>query len=257
MSQIQATITEYTQARPQIIQQNVPQQNYPQPQYSNQVPQNQPDVININPAIPRDILRPPEMTPEGLDDDFQEMSAEGLDQPQEDTEEKNNLIDEITEYEYSRFSERILEKCPDMFTDYDKCSNEELKSRIKICQTWILKKGAQKRVEVVFKGALNICDKSLSLLGFNVDGTSQLLCNDPDVLDTVEEIRLKRKSKMYTEPEYRLGFSILNAYMTTLNLHAQRENMLQMLQQKQIKDKVNEKLNEEVSNTEINNFEDL
>ncbi len=44
--------------------------------------------------------------------------------------------------------------------------------------------------------------------------------------------------------------------MTTLNINSQRENMLMMLQQEHIKQKVTEKLNEAVSN-ELSDFSDL
>ncbi len=198
MSQIQATIPEYTQSAPSIQPQSAA---VSQPDRDSL----EADVININPAISRDILKPENNISAGQEGlDLGEL-VENLNPPEEENnEERFDLIDQLTDYEYSRFAERILEKFPQIFSKYEKCSNDELNTRINICKTWVLKKGAQKRVETAFRGVLNICDRSLSLLGFNVDGTSQVLVNDPDVLDTIEEIRLKRRSKLYTEPEYRL-----------------------------------------------------
>ncbi len=76
------------------------------------------------------------------------------------------------------------------------------------------------------------------LIGFNTKGIADTMSNNEDILETIEEIRLKYFHIQYVEPEYRLLFSI---GLSTLTLH----NMNNLNQS--INSKITNYLDEKVS----------
>ncbi len=265
MSQITANIHEYTSNyNPIYPTQQIPIQNTPvhpiiQNQHAGSRDQ-QPQIINMQTDIPRELFKPEQSSfEETIPDILEETIAESLDSTTsaEQQADREKLIDSLTDYQFSRFGERILEHFPDIVNDIHSCSKQELELRLLTCQKFIQKRGRTKQGELIFRGVLGVCDYSCTLLGMHVAGARESLTCDPDVLDTVEEVQLKYKAKIQVEPEYRLGFAILNAYFMADCINKQRENAQKVLDKQEIQKKITEHLDKTVQKEFENNFVDL
>ncbi len=116
--------------------------------------------------------------------------------------EREKLIDTLTNYQFSRFGDRILEQFPDIFNSFHQCSKQELELRLLTLQKFIQKHGGRKQGELIFHGVLGVCNYSCTLLGMNVTGAHESLISDSNVLDTVEEVQLKYKAKIQVDTPF-------------------------------------------------------
>jgi len=219
----------------------------------------QPQIIPMNSTVNSNLFKPPQQQEDDiLEDNPEFIKQEQLEEsltPEEKTK-KLEIIDQLSDYEYSRFSDRIKSKYPDIFQDYEQSTLEELQSRLSICQRFIQKKGGSKQAEFLFKSIISVCDGLFLSIGMKVQGASEKICNDPDLLDIVEEIRLKYRMKSM-EPEYRLGCGILSSYFTIHGINSRMIEAERVLQFKEIEKKAGEHLDKKISNKLEENFKDI
>ena len=133
---------------------------------------------------------------------------------EEEIKLKRELISNILDYQHSRFRERILQIDNTVFNDLQQLPIVKLEERVEFLKAFVIKRSASHAAIKLFDFSLTLCDQLFTFAGYNVTGIKSNLMKNDNVLDTVEEIKLKRASKMYTEPETRLAYSVVNAYLS-------------------------------------------
>jgi len=148
-------------------------------------------------------------------------------------EERKRLINNLSSYRYSRFYQRIVDVYPNIFNDIEKKSNDELKQDIELIKTYIRQRRSSEHFKNQFNNILigvdTVCTNILSL---EVDGAREILMNDEDVLDTLEEVRLKYDIDCQLEPEVVLATTICATYLR-VNAKNQMEKKLRSDKMKQ------------------------
>ena len=148
-------------------------------------------------------------------------------------EERKRLINNLSSYRYSRFYQRIIDVYPNIFNDIEKKSNDELKQDIELIKTYIRQRRSSEHFKNQFNNILigvdTVCTNILSL---EVDGAREILMNDEDVLDTLEEVRLKYDIDCQLEPEVVLATTICATYLR-VNAKNQMEKRLRSDKMKQ------------------------
>jgi hypothetical protein len=143
-------------------------------------------------------------------------------------------------FRYSRFYQRIIEVYPQIFDDLSKRPDEELVKDLELIKSFIQHRRASDQVFQVFKNSLIAVDVIAEMLNLEVKGASDQLIKDEDVLDTLEEVRLKYELNMSLEPEYRLSLSVASVYLKVNSLNQQKKK----LEQEQVRKAIQEKLKE-------------
>src|SRR5579875_629755 len=148
-------------------------------------------------------------------------------------EERKRLINNLSSYRYSRFYQRIVDVYPNIFNDIEKKSNDELKQDIELIKTYIRQRRSSEHFKNQFNNILigvdTVCTNILSL---EVDGAREILMNDEDILDTLEEVRLKYDIDCQLEPEVVLATTICATYLR-VNAKNQMEKKLRSDKMKQ------------------------
>jgi hypothetical protein len=224
----------------------------------------QPPLIRVTDSL--DLVSPPspQKNPNSFSDQSDEMPADlindlappqdpnapigaiGLDQIQpaplefQLTDERKKLLNSFSLYRYSRFYQRIVEVYPQIFDDLSKRPDEELIKDLELIKSFIQHRRASDQVLQVFKNSLIAIDVIAEMLKMEVKGASDQLIKDDDVLDTLEEVRLKYELNMSLEPEHRLGISVISVYLKVNSLNQQKKKLEQDQVRKVIQDKLME-----------------
>lgn len=154
------------------------------------------------------------------------------------TKKKTELIAFLNAYQYSIFGNKILLVYPKIFENLGSYNENELEERLNSIKLLIQQKNNVKFTKQVFVPIMKTYEAFTQLIGFNTKGIADTMSNNEDILETLEEIRLKYFHIQYVEPEYRLLFSI---GLSTLTLH----NMNNLNQS--INSKITNYLDEKVS----------
>ena len=153
-------------------------------------------------------------------DEVQHKNTKAVDEeessPKEDniTQNKTKLILELEPYQYSRFTGLILEKYPNIFTNLNAFDENELEGRLKSVKMLIQCKNNGKMLQTVWKPITMSYEGLTKLIGLNTTGISNILSEREDILDLVEECRLKYCSISCIEPEKRLLLAVIQATYT-------------------------------------------
>jgi len=136
-------------------------------------------------------------------------------------------------------------------TDYRNFSKEELERLLKEIKFTIATRNSNRMSERMFQKTLLYLEKSLTTFTpIKCDGLSDILGNDPDVLDTFKEMMLDTPL-IYVSPKYRLAYAIISSIA---NLHIINSSKKSIDLTKKLDSRL-ENINKKFDNT-INNQKD-
>jgi len=157
--------------------------------------------------------------------------------------ERLDLLDRLDDYRYSRFAKRINGEYPGIFDDLRNAQDEDLRQRLEVMETFVAKRGLSKQAEMLFRGGLSVADSCFQLIGWDVEGASELIANDEDMLDIVEEMRIKWRTKNKIQPEYRLAVGVFSIYAKMNGLNKAKKSVGEALRLKEAREKIDSHLN--------------
>jgi len=149
--------------------------------------------------------------------DFKPMKPEedsGM--TEEEKIERRRLVRKIREYLDSRFSEIIAKKYigstekaqEKFFRMLMSASNDELGEVLYEIQCLVSNQNTSKLVQTTYFSGVNVIEYvGTSFLGLNLEGLGKACGHTPEILDVLEEVRLKYSDLLhqYVSPEARLG----------------------------------------------------
>jgi len=198
---------------------------------------NQPEDVNNN-----HLINAPKSNLESFLDNEQQ-------QPIPITPKRMEIIDIINDYKFSRFKDRLLSIDETIFDNLIYLNDVELEERKQAIETLVFKYNNSKACLSTCNGVLGLTDKVLCMVGFHVEGASNIIMQNENVLDLLEEMRLKYGPGLYMSPEKRLAWEILSTYITidrynTAKLKMKSDENTRLIQahlEKEIKYKLDEK----------------
>ena len=146
-------------------------------------------------------------------------------EPSDIKDDRRKLISNILSYRYSRFYTRIIEAYPHIFDDLIKKTKDELVETYEMIKAYVKSRRSSEQYLNQFKNLLTACDTLCSNFGFEVQGASNIILQDDEVLDTLEEVRLKYESQSSFEPETLLFMTVISVYLK-VNAKNKLENQL-------------------------------
>jgi hypothetical protein len=195
---------------PQYINEPLPQQ--PQQQYFDPQP--------IAPVLPQEMVADlaPNINPGQEIIAGQDLMGEAMGMIQkpiefELTPERKKLLNSLSAYRYSRFYNRIVEIFPNIFEDLSKRPDSELVKDLELIKSYIKQRRSCDQFQKQFQNVLIACDSVAQFIGWEVEGASDILIRDEEVLDQLEEVRLKFEIDVGPEPEVLLATSVLAVYL--------------------------------------------
>ncbi len=182
---------------------------------------------------------PNELAIQGLDPN---LGLFGPPQPVEFqlTPERKKLLNLFSMYRYSRFHSRIIEIYPTIFDDLSKKADDELAKDLELIKSFVQHRRSSDHFRKLFENTLVALDNISSFVGLDVSGASDRLIKDSEVLDTVEEIRLKNEMNVSPDPELMLGLTVLSVY---LDVNAKNQ-LKKKLEEEQVRKAIRDKLQE-------------
>ncbi len=168
------------------------------------------------------------------------------------TPERKELLHKITMYRYSRFYTRIIEVYPTIFDDLSKRPDDEILKDLELIKSYIQQRRSGDHFREQFKNSLVIVDKLASFLDMDTEGASDVLINDDEILDTLEEVRLKHELNVSPEPEYLLATSVLSVYLKV----SAKNQLKKLAKDKEVLEGIKKQL--EISNPKLeSDFDDI
>lgn len=131
----------------------------------------------------------------------------------EDTGERRKILSGMLSYQYSRFHSKIIEAYPHIFDDLTKRSTHDLTEDLELIKAYIKQRRNGEQFRSQFQNLLTACDTLAKFIGLETEGASAILLHDEEVLDTLEEIRLKYEVDATPEPEFILATTIFATYL--------------------------------------------
>ena len=113
------------------------------------------------------------------------------------------LIQKAQQFATSSFAAEIGGILGDI-TSFEFLTNEEIEDRIDKCIVVINGKGNKSFGKVLFLGGVNVYEKVMGQVGYDMTGLSSLLAMSKEADILMEEILLSQKSLTYIKPEVKL-----------------------------------------------------
>lgn len=202
----------------EIVPDNLEFQNYQPPQYQPPVgsePELIPAVDPVGFQVPIENSIAPQFNP--LQPQIIEPTTPEL------TPERLELLEKLTVYRYSRFYKRIIDQFPEIFDNLREIPTEEIEERITAIEDLRKNQTASRQTQLLFRNFIQMAEKGLTTIGWEVDGVGSLILEDEDILDDVEDVRIKYGTKFTIAPEYRLGFNVLSIFAECNNINSQKK----------------------------------
>ena len=114
--------------------------------------------------------------------------------------------DKLAEFKKTKFEKKSLEELVELRKEFDAI----ISSKTSLKQTQNLIMSSIKMMETI----------ACMFTPIQCQGLSNLMLNDPDVLDDIKHIALKRMSMINVEPEYRLMYKIFSNVMLLHNANS-------------------------------------
>ena len=230
---------------------NIPQFNQEEvEQISEHVPAQQ--SVELQNEIISDLAPNPEYQ-NNINELFNQEPQQPIEPNYQLTEERKRLINNLSSYRYSRFYQRIVDVYPNIFNDIEKKPNDELNQDIELIKTYIRQRRSSEHFKNQFNNILIGVDTVAKFLNLEVDGAREILMNDEDVLDTIEEVRLKYDIDCQLEPEVVLATTIAATY---LRVNAKNQ-MEKKLRSDKMKQGINNELNKSCNKILEEEFSDI